>query len=181
MLHNALTSADRAYLLLFVVLWATSSDAVGLSVWKQWMKLGYKCVITKLNFSLTQTCTWSISCLTHTMPQSTMSCNHVISDLLDFGCLNKKKKKKRKEENKSGIWKSKVQVVTQTFAVDPPIIYFMEQAVDTRLRKEFLHLHVCEDIACSGQWIYFTPIPCVFVMFSISVCTLYKWLVHCRI
>ena len=45
---------------------------------------------------------------------------------------------------------------TETFAIDPHVIYFVEQGVDTGFNKEFLASAVESGVDCSGQYLHIT-------------------------
>lgn len=64
---------------------------------------------------------------------------------------------------------------TITFAIDPYVIYFVEQGVDTGFKREFLASAV-EWVDGSGQYLSITLeyLLCVSIGLSVSVCVLQK-------
>lgn len=80
-----------------------------------------------------------LTCVCHAAkPQSTMPCNHVMSNLVELGVLTVQKKKKKKGKMEWNFEYNIIQKHTLTFAIEPHVIYFVEQGVDTGFNKEFL-------------------------------------------
>lgn len=78
------------------------------------------------------------------------------------------RKKKGKME-----WDFEYNNNTITFAIDPYVIYFVEQGVDTGFKREFLASAV-EWVDGSGQYLSNTLSTCLWVLVSPSQCAYYR-------
>lgn len=104
-------------------------------------------------------------------PQSTKPCNHVMSNFGGGWRLGSKKKKEKRKKGKME-WDFEYNTKTHTlgFAIDPHVICFVEQGVDTGFTKEFLASAVESGLTAVVS-IFREPVACECCSVCVSVHT----------